>query len=121
MLSLQKKGGFIINRTLNDLGTYMKKIWILIAALVAVTSLSYAGQGPVNEDSSDSTSDMGADEQVFVTKLNDENTQLFAQMSSQKKKEAMDMTQMMDATGVLLSPNEAVSKVASTDLKGKTK
>ncbi len=101
----------------------MKKIRFLFIAMVTflggVTFL-FAGEGPVDEDSYGTTSDMGADEQVFVTKLNDENAQLFSQMSSQKKKEVMDMTQMMDATGVLLSPNEAVSKVAST-MGGKVK
>jgi hypothetical protein len=103
----------------------MKKNRCLIVAvlgfILSITTPSYSGQKPVDQSSYGTTADIGVDEQVFVNELNDENTQLYSQMSPEKKREAMDMTQMMDATGVLLSPNQAVSKVASTDISEKNK
>lgn len=62
-----------------------------------------------------SSSEVTVDAQVFVSRLNDENTQIFNQMSALDQQKAMSMTQMQDPTGKVLSPNEAVSKVASQD------
>ncbi len=96
----------------------MRKIQMCLTAIVAflgsVSSVSYAGQSPVNELPPDPLTDMTSDEEVFSGQLNDQNQQQFAQMTSAQRREVMSMVGLFNDTGDGLSPDAALDKVVST-------
>ena len=95
-----------------------------IGIVLCSSSLIYAetAGAPTVPQAKVSCSHLSADEQQFAFGLTDQNKKIFCgQFTNVQRAAAMQLTSQPSPTGALLSPDDAVTKVAEVNSSGGTK
>ena len=89
----------------------MKFIAVLMLSLVSFTAVSQA-QDPASPASDSACNSLSADEQQFASQLSPENMAVFCkQLTPAQRMSAMQMVKTPDASGNVLTPDQAVQSV----------
>jgi len=92
----------------------MKKLKLAMACLFMMSGLVANGVGSEIAQNAMDCSGMGADVQQFASKLSEMNKKMFCgQFNAAQRSAAMQYASQQDANGAMMTPDQAVQKVAT--------
>ncbi len=97
-------------------------IGIIVCTSSSIFAQTAGASSPAAPQAKVSCSNLSADEQQFAFGLTDQNKKIFCgQFTSVQRAAAMQLTSQPSPTGALLSPDDAVAKVAEVNASGGAK